>query len=359
MSKLQKNAKSFKSILDKLEIDETLTKAKPKQKGYNKFANSVVPEENFNYMTDLLQLPETDKGFKYLFVITDLATNNFDIEPIKNTKSESAVKALKAIVKRGILKLPEISIKSDGGSEFKGAFDKYLQKEKIYHSVGTAYRKTQLAPVERLNRSLARLLMNYLNKKEVKIHKVYMNWTDILPTIRTDLNGFRERDIDKLKKFQSKSYFDAEKAKTPEFNIGDIVHYKLMKPVTIRGHDIHDTKFREGDRRFSIDTKDIINILYYPDSPWYRYKLKGLPHISFTSSELKTSTAIQQDESTYVVKKIIGQKMMNKTKYYLVWWKKYLKKDATWEKGTELIKDGLQDYVDEYETSIKYLKKKR
>jgi len=346
LNKLQKNTKSFKSILDNLNIDETLTKSKPKQKGYNKFANSVVPEEDFNYMTDLLQLPKTKEGFQYLFVITDLATNKFDIEPIKDTKSESAVKALKTIVKRGILKLPEISIKSDGGSEFKGAFDTYLKKEGIYHSVGTAYRKTQLAPVERLNRSLARLLMNYLNKKEVETRGVYMNWTDILPTIRTDLNEFRERDIDKLKEYQSKSYFDASKAKTPEFNIGDVVHYKLMKPVTIRGHQIKDTKFREGDRRFSIDTKEVINILYYPDEPFYRYKLKGLPHISFSSNELKTGT---NKETTYVVKAIIGSKQMNKIKYYLVWYKGELKKDASYQKASDLIEDGLHPMIDLYE----------
>jgi len=349
LNKLQKNTKSFKSILDNLNIDETLTKSKQKQKGYNKFANSVVPEEDFNYMTDLLQLPKTKEGFQYLFVITDLATNKFDIEPIKDTKSESAVKALKTIVKRGILKLPEISIKSDGGSEFKGAFDTYLRKGGIYHSVGTAYRKTQLAPVERLNRSLARLLMNYLNKKEVETRKVYMNWTDILPTVRKDLNEFRERDIEKLKEYQNESYFDAEKAKTPEFNIGDIVHYKLMKPVTIRGHKVNDTKFREGDRVFSVDTKEIINILYYPDAPFYRYKLKGLPHISFSSSELKIGS---NKETTYVVKAIIGKKQMNKIKYYLVWYKGELKKDASYQKASDLIEDGLQPMIDLYEKNI-------
>jgi len=38
--------------------------------------------------------------------------------------------------------------------------------------------------------------------------------------------------------------------------------------------------------------------------------------------------------------------------YFLVWWKGYLKKDATWEKKTDLIKDNLQDYIDDYEKNI-------
>lgn len=360
MNKTQKNKTIFKSILDNLDIDETLTKGKNlKQKNYNKFADSVVPEPDFNYMADLLFLPETTKKFKYLFVITDLATRKFDIEPMKNTLSLSSVTAMKAIVKRGILKLPEISIKTDGGSEFKSNFNTYLTKHKIYHSVGTAHRKTQMAPVERLNKSLGRLFMQYLNKMEEKLDEDYTNWTDIVPQVRKELNDFRERDIDKLKEYQSESFFDSDKAGKPKFEEGQFVHYRLLVPQTVRGHKVNDTKFREGDRKYSIDTKKIITILYYPDAPFYRYKLQGLPHISYTDNELMLSTVADGDEeeTTYIVKKVIGSKIMKKEVYYLVWWRGYLKADATWEKGTELIKDGLIKYIDAYKKEAN--KKKR
>jgi hypothetical protein len=343
---LKQNKTNFKDLLNKLDIDETLTKSNHKQKHYNKFINSIVPEANFNYMSDLLQLPETSQGYKYLFVIMDLATNKFDIEPMKNNKAITAVKSLKSIIQRGILKLPEISIKTDNGSEFKGIFDDYLKKQNIYHSFSTPYRKTQMAPVERLNKELGRLIMNYLNTMEIKTNHIYKNWIKIIPTIRKDLNKFRERSITKLKKVQDESYFDT--TKKPQFDIGELVHYKLMKPTTIRGHKINDIKFREGDRQFSIDRRKIKTILYYPDEPWYRYKLEGLPHISFNNLELKKSS-IQEDETAYIVKQIIGQKVEKKIKYYLVWWKGYLKKEATWEPKNNLIKDGLQDYIDKFE----------
>jgi hypothetical protein len=34
--------------------------------------------------------------------------------------------------------------------------------------------------------------------------------------------------------------------------------------------------------------------------------------------------------------------------YYKVWWKKYLKKDATWEKREELIKD-IKTMIDDFD----------
>jgi hypothetical protein len=61
-----------------------------------------VPEKDFNYMSDLIELPQTDKGFKWLLVVMDLATNLFDIEPMKNKTAETTLNSFKAIIKRKI-----------------------------------------------------------------------------------------------------------------------------------------------------------------------------------------------------------------------------------------------------------------
>ena len=98
-------SKKFKDVLNKLDIDEKFT-TKPKQsKQKNKFINSIVAEKDWNYMADLLHLPTTKYGFKYLLVITDLATRNFDFEPMKTTKSLETVKAFEKIIKRKYLSL--------------------------------------------------------------------------------------------------------------------------------------------------------------------------------------------------------------------------------------------------------------
>ena len=54
-------------LIKKLNIDETYTKA-PKQKVFNKVKDNVPHVEDYNFMADLLLLPETKKGFKYLLV---------------------------------------------------------------------------------------------------------------------------------------------------------------------------------------------------------------------------------------------------------------------------------------------------
>jgi len=48
---------------------------------------------------------------------------------------------------------------------------------------------------------------------------------------------------------------------------------------------------------------------------------------------------------------------VNKIKYYLVWWDKYLKKDATYEPENQLIDDGLQNYIDDFEKKNRNKKK--
>lgn len=123
---LRENSKrSFKDVIKDIGINEFFTKQDTKQK-YNKFITSVVPEANFNYMSDLIEMPTTSKGYKWILVVLDLATNLFDIEPMKNKTAESTLNAFKQIIKRGILKWPEISVKCDGGKEFSGVFHKYL-----------------------------------------------------------------------------------------------------------------------------------------------------------------------------------------------------------------------------------------
>ena len=81
------------------------------------------------------------------------------------------------------------------------------------------------------------------------------------------------------------------------------------------------------------------------DKPYYRYILSGLKNVSYSETELMKS---KEKTEKFKVKKIIGSKIENKKKYYLVWWKGYLKKDATWELEDNLIEDGLEEYIKDF-----------
>lgn len=64
----ENSSRSFKDVIKDVGINEFFTKADTKQK-YNKFVTAVVPEKDFNYMSDLIELPTTSQGFKWLIVV--------------------------------------------------------------------------------------------------------------------------------------------------------------------------------------------------------------------------------------------------------------------------------------------------
>lgn len=127
-----------------------------------------------------------------------------------------------------------------------------------------------------------------------------------------------------------------------------MVHYRLFKPYDIRGNPINDSKYRNGDRRLSIDTKKIIKILYYPDQPHYRYVLSSMPHISYSDYDLKPSKNKNKEE-TFIVKDIIGKEVRKGETFYRVWWKGQKKNQSTWEPVERLIEDGIKDYIQQFE----------
>lgn len=70
----------FQTILDELGIDEKDTKPVKRNKidEFNHIKDNIPHIANYNMMmANLLELPN-DNGYRYLFVIVDLATNAFD-----------------------------------------------------------------------------------------------------------------------------------------------------------------------------------------------------------------------------------------------------------------------------------------
>eukprot|EP00981_Chlorochromonas_danica_P010827 scaffold3440_cov166-Ochromonas_danica.AAC.1 len=98
--------------------------------------------------------------------------------------------------KRKYIKKPYASLKTDGGSEFKGVFHKWLQNNEIMHKVSLPFRHKQMANVESLNRQLGRLFNGYMNTKEEETGKRYREWTDIVDIVRKELNEHRHKKLE-------------------------------------------------------------------------------------------------------------------------------------------------------------------
>ena len=332
-------------ILKTLGISEEFTKAGKKQKIFNKVKNNIPLREDYNFMADLLELPKTKNDYRYLLAVVDLATDEFDIEPLK-TKTPEAVKvALLSMFKRNHIKKPYASIRTDGGTEFKGVFHKYLHDNSILQRVALPHRHKQLSNVESLNKALGRVFNGYMNMHEEKTGKPYKNWDDIIHIVRTKLNEYRKITIPKNTPLE----FTFNPTKKQKFNIGDVVHFKLDYPEDALGNKQPTENFRVGDYRFSHISRQIKKVIFMNDEPYYRYILEHMPNVSYSENELKLS---KNKGSNYKVKSIIGKKKIKNVVHYLVWWKGYLKKDATYEPENNLIEDGLQQMIDDYNSNI-------
>ena len=79
--------------------------------------------------------------------------------------------------------------------------------------------------------------------------------------------------------------------------------------------------------------------------------LHELPHVTCTGEELIKVNEPKED--TYEVREIIDHKTVNKKRFYKVWWRGYLKRDSAWELESDLIQDGLSDYIEFYENKRK------
>lgn len=334
----------FDNLLNKLKIDNTLTK--PIFYTFPTVKSQVFPKKGYNYQADLLLLPTTKLGYKYLLVMVDLWSNYFDIEPIKNKDASTMLQAMKEIFKREYLKLPKSSIKTDAGTEFKGQFEQYLYDNSILHLVTLPDRHKQLGNVENLNKLLGKIFNTYLTDKSYKDNKEYNEWTDLVDIVRKELNNFKSHPKDQ----DPREYVPPDiSPNPPKYKIGDLVYRRLEVPLNRFGDKYHNTKFRSGDNRFETnEPRKIVDILAYKNS--WRYIINGFPNVSYDQAELMPA---KEKEEKYIINKIIGKKIIKGKVYYLVWWKKYNKSEATYEPKTNLLEDGAEEYIKEYEDSIK------
>jgi hypothetical protein len=119
-----------------------------------------------------------------------------------------------------------------------------------------------------------------------------------------------------------------------KFNFSYIVYYKLDYPQDALGNTQPTANFRIGDYKWSVAVKRIVKVINMFDAPYFRYILEGIPHVSFSDFQLKKSKNKDKIQSKYILKQIIGKKKDKEITYYLIWWDKYKKKDATWEPET-------------------------
>jgi hypothetical protein len=354
----------FSKLIKKLNIDETYTK--PVRKSTIKFdsvkANTLL-QPDYNYMADVLYLPKTKSGYKFLLCVVDLGTDEFDIEPMKQINSSNSLDAMKKIFGRKILLKPKASIRTDGGPEFKGEFAKYCHDNDILHRIAISGRHKQLANVDSLMVQLERLFIGYMNAKEEQTGVVFKEWDEIIDTVREELNKIRKKDsIDPFEQ-QIVPRVNEESNKEPKYKIGDYVYRIVDNPIDATGQTQPTKRFRVGDYRFEhTKPRKIIRVLLYPNN--FRYLLEGIDGTSYTETELRPAKNPEPEfdeegNRIYYIEKILQHKKQ-KNMYlrnpklkpllykYKIQWKGLPKSKATWASYSDLIDDGFGPFIDNY-----------
>lgn len=342
-------------LLEKLNIDESLTRKVIRQKVFSKVKDNVPHVADYNFMADLLVLPETKQGYKYALVVVDLATDEFDVEPLTSKESQYVLKGFVAMFKRPYIKQPYASIRTDQGTEFQGDVDAWMEAHNIMHKVSIKGRHQQTSNVESLNRQLGRLLNGYMNSIEAKTRKQFNEWTEALPMIRKELNALRKKPeqdpyTEEYPIPQVYETFTTSKKKMtlykllkPRYAVGDIVLRITDHALSALNKKQSTEKLREGDLRWDPVPRKVVKVLSYSGAIPFRYMLDTLPNVSYTERELRPSV---ETEQKYVIKDIVGKKGRGNQIKYKVWFVGYKKAEAEWIDGNQLLIDvpNLYDY---------------
>ncbi len=297
----------FKGILQDLNINEKFTKRINRPTVFNAVKDNVPLVPDWNMMCDLLFLPTAKFGFKYLFCIVDLATDEFDIEPIKNKEPDTVLKAMKKCFARSYVKEPKYSLKTDSGNEFKGVFHKWLYDESILHKTALPHRHNSMANVESLNKQLGRLFNGYMNQMEEKTGKRYNNWTDIVGMVREKLNAIRVKSVPKdinsyeypvqedlkeiiVPKYAKKKTVMVKRYEQikPKFKVGRYVYRYLDHPKNALGKNQPTAQRRQGDYNWDREPRRVEQIFTMGGrGPTFRYLLEDLPNVSYSENQLR------------------------------------------------------------------------
>jgi hypothetical protein len=131
------------------------------------------------------------------------------------------------------------------------------------------------------------------------------------------------------------------------YNVGNKVRILLDNPTSIQGKKLHG-KFRSSDIRWTPKEYTIKAVMVQPNQPFmyetdYDHHLRTAeqllpakqPELYFAEEEQPVGKV---DKDTFEVEKLLEKKTMNGKIHYLVKWRNYPKKDATYEPRSELIK---------------------
>ena len=214
---------------------------------YHKQYVRIFPKNKFYaekidhmWQIDLIDLSSIRNKFysqNYGFALTciDAFSRYAWVEPMKNKTAEESKKALERIIAKG--RKPAI-IYSDGGSEFKGVFEKYCQENQIIIIINQNAPHIKAAIVERFNRTIKQKMwrvFTYLGKKQYSniLQKLVQSYNNSFHrSIGTAPSKVTKDNQEKIHDYQYGDLNSLDNFIEFEFKVGDYVRVLFDKDNT-------------------------------------------------------------------------------------------------------------------------------
>jgi hypothetical protein len=276
---------------------------------------------------DLIVMPRTPKGHKYIYAEVDIYSRLLAAVPLKSRLSTTTAEAVRKLHKWGTPKFKPKSLRTDQGSEFFGAFKKYCDDNGIRLTFGIPGNHNDTAVIDAAIKQLERLLFRWMDVTGRK------DWNTVLDDFVVNRNNAFNRII----KATPIAVYTGEVApawKYPKpdkesmrekFKLGDYVRIKTR-----------ESRLRATDWTFSGDIYKIVEVVSGPGKPTY-YTVKNIrngeidPRMFYNNDlQLVSPEAAKKETSNiYEVEKIDGHRIRNGRLEYLIKWAGY--RERTWE----------------------------
>jgi hypothetical protein len=267
---------------------------------------------------------------------------SIDAEQMKIISSESVLKAFKEIFKRNYLTYPYF-ITLDRGKEFRNSdIITYFKKNGTNVKYALTGRHRQVANVERANQKIQTILFKRMANQELITGEPSKHWvSDLKPLIKVlNQKENKKKPLDK----EISEFPIVDKYSGKLLKIGQKVRLLLDYPINNTNEARLNGKFRSTDIRWTTKIYKITEVLLKPGFP-PMYLTDANDNVARTKNQLlvvkdrveqPNNKYIRGNPETYIVEKILDKKLENRKTYYLIKWKSYSEREATWINSKEL-----------------------
>lgn len=278
-------------------------------------------------LADFSAIQADNDGYKLLLVVIDVFSKFLWVQPLKDKRAHSVIKALKVILST---RKPR-SIKSDKGSEFKNKdVQMFLKKEGI--STYYSQNETKAAVVERVIRTLKSSIYRYFR------HEQTHRYVNVIQNLVSDYNNRPHRSIGQF------SPSDVNESNADEVRYSSYLARKHVSKSFKKNR--RKFKFKVGDlvrithdrRPFQRDyqqkwTEEIFKIRrrYVRDqNPVYQVKDFGNEEIEGTFYQPELQRVNKDQDTVWKIEKILKKRTRGGVKQALVRWLGWPKKFDSW-----------------------------